>query len=109
MKVGADTLTGNGQKKNFTWTGNTENILLSVKDNPEASFSGQWALFHFINDGRPAYKGQGIYDLEFVKQLNGKDFLINGKKQSYTYELQFSNGNPWGEFSGIRCVAQVTR
>jgi len=42
--------------------------------------------------------------------VNGHDLIVNGKKQSYTYELRFANGNPWGDFAaGLSCVAQVTR
>ncbi|HZW05313.1 MAG TPA: ImcF-related family protein, partial [Candidatus Nitrosotalea sp.] len=110
IKVGNETLAGNGQQKNFTWTGSaTENILPTIKENPEGNFSGTWGLFRFMTDGHAASKGSGIYDLEFVRQVNGRDLIVNGKKQAYTYELHFFNGNPWPEFQGMGCVAQVTR
>jgi type VI secretion system protein ImpL len=109
LKIGNDTLAGTGQQKNFTWTGANENIVSTIKESPEESVSGPWALFHFISDGHPTSKGSGIYDLEFVKQVNGRDLIVNGKRQSFAYELRFLNGNPWGELSSLSCVAQVTR
>lgn len=109
LKIGNETLAGNGQQKNFTWTASGESILATVKENPEESLSGPWSLFHFIADSHSTGRGSGVYELEFVKQVNGKDLVVNGKKQSYTYELRFLDGNPWGEFSGLGCVAQVTR
>ncbi len=109
LKIGSVTLAGNNQQKNLTWTGSGENILASVKDSPEESASGPWSLFHFITDSHQTNKGSGVYDLEFVKQVNGRELMVNGKRQSYTYELHFLNGNPLGELSGLSCAAQVTR
>jgi type VI protein secretion system component VasK len=109
LKIGNETLAGNNQQKNFTWTGNSENILATVKENPEETASGPWALFHFITDSHSTSRGSGIYDLEFVKQVNNREVVVNGKRQSYTYELHFLNGNPWPDFSGLSCVSQVTR
>jgi type VI secretion system protein ImpL len=111
LKMGSDSLSGTGQTKNFTWTAGTgDSIQVTVKDSPENANSGPWALFHFIGDGRPVGRGTGTYVLEFVKQVNGKDLIVDGKRQTYTYELHFASGNPWADFSGgLHCVAQVTR
>jgi type VI protein secretion system component VasK len=109
LKIGNDSLVGNNVQKNYIWTGAAENILATVKDSPEESTSGPWSLFHFITDSHQTNKGSGIYDLEFVKQVNGRELIVNGKRQSYTYELHFLTGNPWAEFSGLSCVSQVAR
>ncbi len=111
LKVGSDTLSGPGQQKTFTWTGAPEEVLVTTKDVPVASFSpSPWAAFHFINDGHPAGKGMGTYDLDFVyKQSNGQDVIVNGQRQSYTYQLQFLGPNPWSGFTGLNCVATVAR
>ena len=110
LKIGNDTLTG-AQPKTFTWTGGNDSVVSTVNNSVEESTSGPWAFFHFINDSHQKNLGNGTYDLEFVKQVNGRDLIVNGKKQSYTYELHFANGNPWGDFAagGLSCVAQVTR
>ncbi|HTW57145.1 MAG TPA: ImcF-related family protein [Terriglobales bacterium] len=111
LKVGNDSLAGTGQQKTFTWTGAGEDVLATQKDVPiGVPRSGPWSIFHFISDGKPVGRGFATYDLEFVRQSNGQDIVVSGKKQSYSYELRFSAGNPWGDFAGgLRCVAQVTR
>jgi len=110
LKVGNDTLSGAGQQKTFAWTGSSEDVLAVQKDVPiGVPRSGPWAIFHFMSDGKPSSRGGGTYILDFVRQSNGQDIVLNGKRQSYSYELRFLNGNPWAEFAGMRCVAQVTR
>jgi type VI secretion system protein ImpL len=111
LKVGSDTLSGPGQQKTFTWTGAPEEVLVTTKDVPIESFPpSSWAAFHFINDGHPAGKGLGTYDLDFVyKQSNGQDVIVNGQKQRYSYQLQFLGANPWSSFTGMNCVATVAR
>jgi type VI secretion system protein ImpL len=110
LKVGSDTLTGTGQQKTFTWTGSGEDVLAIQKDVPiGVPRSGPWAVFHFFADGHPSPRGAATYGLDFVRQSNGQDIIVNGKRQSYSYELHFLSGNPWAELSGLHCVAQVTR
>ena len=110
LRVGNQTLAGVGQQKNFIWTGASEDVLATEKDVPvSAPHSGPWAAFHFIYDGHPALKGAGTYELEFVQQSNGKDIIINGKRRSYTYQLQFPGANLLSQFGGMTCVAQVAR
>jgi len=109
LKVGNEALSGT-QQKTFVWTGSaSDTIATTVKDNVDESASGPWALFHFIKDSRPTSVGPGVYDLQFVKQINGRDQVVNGKTQYYTYELHFLTGNPWAGFSGVSCVSQVAR
>jgi type VI secretion system protein ImpL len=108
LKIGADSLAGTGQQKSFTWTGAPEDILATAKDIPVgAPYSGPWAIFHFMVDGHPVGRGSGTYELLFTEQSNGKDIIINGQKQSFTYNLQFASGNPWAAFSGLGCVSSV--
>jgi len=114
IKIGNETpLTGNGQQKTFVWTGAAEDVLVTTKGVPvESSGPGPWAAFHFINDGHPAGKGTATYDLEFVyKQSNGQDVIVDGKRQSYTYQLQFTGPNPLNlsYFQNLGCVSQVAR
>ncbi len=113
LKVGSETLSGTGQQKNFTWTGAPEEIQILAKDNFLANWGpGPWAIFRFVNEGRPQMKASSTYELNYtVKQSNGQDVVVNGQKRFYTFELQFSGSNPLrlADFSGLRCVAQVTR
>jgi type VI protein secretion system component VasK len=110
LKVGNDSLSGTGQKKNFTWNGSSDEIVATQKDVPiGVSRSGPWAIFRLMSDGHPQNRGSAIYDLDFVRQNNNVDIVVNGKKQTYSYELHFLTGDPWAEFSGLRCVSQVTR
>lgn len=111
LKIGTDTLSGPGQQKTFTWTGTPEEVLVTTKDVPVESFAASpWAAFHFINDGHPAGKGMNTYDLDFVyKQSNGQDVIVNGQRQRYSYQLQFTSANPVFESSGFKCVAMVAR
>jgi type VI secretion system protein ImpL len=111
LKIGNDTLTGAGQQKTFSWTGASESVLVTTKGVPVESLGpGPWAPFRFFNDGHPAGKGMSTYDLEFVyKQSNGQDVIVNGKRQSYSYQLQFSGPNPLMYFPNLGCVSQVVR
>ena len=110
LKVGNDALSGTGQQKAFTWTGASEDVRATQKDvDIGVPRSGPWAIFHFIADGHPNSAGAASYDLNFVRQSNNQDIIVNGKRQTYSYELHFVNGNPWAEFASLGCVAQVTR
>jgi type VI secretion system protein ImpL len=111
LKLGSDTVSGVGQQKNFTWTGASEDVQVSANNIPIGTWPpGPWAAFHFINDGHPAGRGSGTYDLQFVyKGSNGQDVIVNGQRQSYTYQLQFSGSNTWAEFAGLSCPLPVTR
>jgi type VI secretion system protein ImpL len=109
LKIGNEILTGTGQQKNFTWTGGSEDVLVTAKEIPIGSYgAGPWAAFRFINDGHPAGRGAGIYDLSFVyKGSNGQDIIVKGQKQFYTHQLQFTGSNPlhWSDLSGLNCVS----
>jgi type VI secretion system protein ImpL len=111
LKLGGDTLSGAGQLKNFVWTGAADDVQVSANNIPIGTWPpGPWAAFHFINDGHPAGKGSGTYDLQFVyKGSNGQDVIVNGQRQSYSYQLQFIGSNPWAEFAGLSCPVPVTR
>jgi type VI secretion system protein ImpL len=111
LKISSDTLSGTGQQKSFTWTGASDEVQVTANNIPIGSWGpGTWAAFRFINDGHPAGRGLGIYDLEFVyKQSNGQDVIVKGQRQSYSYQLQFTGPNPLPSFSGFSCVSQVAR
>jgi type VI secretion system protein ImpL len=110
LKVGSQSLAGVGQQKTFTWTGAPEDVLATEKDIPVgAPHSGPWGAFHFIYDGHPVGKGASTYALEFVQQSNGKDIIINGKRRSYSYQLQFPGPSPLSGFAGMNCVSTVAR
>jgi type VI secretion system protein ImpL len=110
LKVGTDSLTGTGQEKSFTWTAASEDVLATAKDNPVgASYSGPWAIFHFIADGHPIGRGSGTYELKVILQSNGKPIMLKGEPESYTYQLQFNGGNPWAQFTGLGCVGTAAR
>jgi type VI secretion system protein ImpL len=110
LKIGNEApLSGAGQQKTFNWTGASEQVLVSAKDVPIGSWGpGPWAAFHFISDGHPAARGLGAYDLGFAyKQSNGQDIIVNGQRQSYSYQLQFTGPNPLADFAGLSCVSTV--
>jgi len=109
LKVGNETLSGTGQSKNFLWIGASEDVLATSKDVAiDVPHSGTWAIFHFIYDGHPALAGGG-YNLNFVRQSNGQDITLNGKRQSYSYQLHFSGVDPLVDFGRLNCVSQVAR
>jgi type VI secretion system protein ImpL len=113
LKIGAETLTGTGQQKTFTWTGNPEDALVTTKGVAIESIAPTpWAAFRFMNDGHPAGKGLGTYDLDFVyRGPSGAPIIVNGERQVYTYQLQFLGTNPlrWSDLSGLVCVSTVAR
>ena len=111
LKIGGDSITGTGQQKSFNWTGNPEDVTVTARGTPIGTYApGPWATFHFILDGHPAGKGLGTYDLNFVyKGSNGQDIIVNGQKQYYSYQLQFTGPNPLASFSGLGCVSVVTK
>jgi type VI secretion system protein ImpL len=112
LKIASESpLSGAGQQKAFTWTGTQEQVLVTAKDVPIGSWGpATWAAFRFINDGHPVGRGPGTYDLNFVhKQSNGQDIIVNGQRQSFSYQLQFTGSNPLSGFSELNCVSTVVR
>ncbi len=114
LKVGNESISGTGQQKNFAWTGAPEEVQVTAKGVLLASWPagppGPWAIFRFINDGHPQPKGTSGYELNYtVKQSNGQDVLKNGQKEFYTFDLQFGGALRLSDFTGLHCVAQVTR
>lgn len=106
VKIGNDTLEGNGAQKAFVWTGSSEDIFVTTKGGDTLdSFNGNWAAFHFV--ARAHYLGDG--KLEWVNETNGRPIMLpNGKQKSYDYQLQVSGSeNPFFDLQGMRCVSQV--
>jgi type VI secretion system protein ImpL len=111
-KIGSQSLTGNGQQQSLVWTGAGEDVAVTTKGVVVESDTGPWSAFHFFSNGNPASKGMAIYDLSFVyKQSNGQDVIVKGKKQFWSYQLQFSGSNPLNlfSFSNLGCVSTVAR
>jgi type VI secretion system protein ImpL len=106
VKIGNDTLVGDGAQKTFVWTGAPEDIFVTTKGGDTLdSFNGIWAAFHFV--ARAHYLGAG--KLEWVNETNGRPIMLpNGKQKSYDYQLQVSGSeNPFFDFQGMKCVGQV--
>lgn len=111
LKIGADRLSGVGQQKLFSWTGNGDEVQITTTGGePLQSYAGPWAAFKFVHDSHPESWGPAT-NLEWILQVNGQDVLVNGKKKSYRYELQVNGINPFraSELSGLRCVPTVAK
>jgi type VI secretion system protein ImpL len=108
LKVGNETLTDSGQPKAFTWTGGPEEIQVAARGVPLSSFTGSWAIFRFVAAAHSQVSG-AVTTLEWVIQTNNQTIIINGKEESYRYQLQVDGYNPFrtSEFSGLHCVSQV--
>ena len=106
VKIGSETLAGEGAQKSFVWTGAPEDILVTTKGGDTLdSFNGPWAAFHFV--ARAHYLGAG--KLEWVNETNGKPIILpTGKQKSYDFLLQVTGpANPFFDMQGMKCVAQV--
>jgi len=106
VKIGNDTLEGDGAQKTFVWTGAPEDIFVSTKGNDTLdSFNGTWAAFKFVSKAH--YLGGG--KLEWVNETNNRPIMLpNGKQKSYDYLLQVSGSeNPFFDFQGMKCVSQL--
>ncbi len=106
VKIGSETLAGEGAQKSFVWTGTPEDILVTTKGGDTLdSFNGPWAAFHFV--ARAHYLGSG--KLEWVNETNGKPIILpTGKQKSYDFLLQVSGtANPFFDMQGMKCVPQV--
>jgi type VI secretion system protein ImpL len=112
LKIGADTLTGTGQQKTFTWSGAPLDVQVMARDLPINNYSpGVWSVFRFINDGHPQTKAGNMSEVSYtVRQSNGQEVMRNGQKEFYTYDLQFGGGNVrLSDFNGLSCVSTVAR
>jgi type VI secretion system protein ImpL len=106
VKIGSETLAGEGAQKSFVWTGAPEDILVTTKGGDTLdSFNGPWAAFHFV--ARAHYMGSG--KLEWVNETNGKPIILpSGKQKSYDFLLQVTGpANPFFDMQGMKCVPQV--
>jgi type VI secretion system protein ImpL len=111
LKIGTDTVSGAGQQRLFNWTGNGEEVQIATTGGePLQSYEGPWAVFKFVRDSHPE-TWRPVTNLEWILQIAGKDVVSNGKKKSYTYELQVNGINPFrpAELSGLRCVPTVAK
>lgn len=106
LKIGNDTLEGDGAQKSFVWNGAAEDIFVTTKGNDTLdSFNGAWAAFKFVSKAH--YLGGG--KLEWVNETNNRPIMLpNGKQKSYDYQLQVSGSeNPFFDLQGMRCVGQL--
>jgi type VI secretion system protein ImpL len=112
LRIGADTLSGTGQQKTFTWTGAPLDLEVTTKGKDILnSFPGVWSVFRFVADARSPVTGPSS-NLEWIMQSNGHTIMLPGNKpKSYDYQLQVTGFNPFraSELSGLRCVSQVAR
>ncbi len=111
LKIGADTLTGTGQQKTFTWSGAPLDVQVMARDLPINNYSpGVWSIFRFINDGHPQTKAGNMSEVSYtVRQSNGQEVMRNGQKEFYTYDLQFTGAARLSDFNGLSCVSTVAR
>ena len=64
LEISGQTLAGAGQQRNFTWSGSSEEVRAVAKGTLLGSYSGPWAIFHFVSGARWKPAGAGIHDLE---------------------------------------------
>jgi type VI secretion system protein ImpL len=106
LKIGNETLSGEGAQKTFVWTGASEDVLVTSKsgDVLDSFPAGPWAAFKFVARAHPLAGGK----LEWVSESNGRIVVLpNGKQKSYDYQLQVAGANPFFELQGMKCVSQV--
>jgi type VI secretion system protein ImpL len=112
LKIGPETLSGIGQQKTFTWTGEPGDVQVTTKGGDIlGSFPGPWAVFKFVADAHSQVSGP-ITTLEWIMQSNGRTIMLpNGKIKSFSYELQVTGFNPFrsSDLSGLRCQTPVAR
>ncbi len=108
LKIGTDTLSGTGQQKTFTWTGN-EDVQITSNGVPLGSFSGPWAVSRFVADGYAHHTGSN--ELEYTIKNNDRPVMVDGKPETYSYQLQVSGVNILNPavWSSLRCVPQVVK
>jgi len=108
LKIGTDTLSGTGESKTFNWTGN-EDVQITSNGVPLGAFSGPWAVSHFVADGYAHHTGAN--ELEYTIKNNDRPVMVDGKPETYSYQLQVSGANVFNPavWSALRCVAQVVK
>jgi type VI secretion system protein ImpL len=108
LKIGSETLSGEGVQHTFVWTGASEDVVVTSKsgDVQDSVPAGPWAAFKFIAKAHPLGSGK----LEWVIESNGQPIPLSpGKLKSYDYQLQVpGNVDPFFDLQGMRCVSQVT-
>ncbi len=105
LKIGSETMAGEGTQKTFTWTGAPEEISVTSKGVTLDSATGPWAIFKFVARA----KRMAPNNLRWVIENNGRPVtLADGRIESYDYQLQVAgNANPFFDLQGMRCVSQV--
>jgi type VI secretion system protein ImpL len=110
LKIGKEALSGPTQSKTFTWTGAPEDIQVTTKSNDIlGSYSGPWSIFKFVSEANSPVSGSTT-NLEWILQANGRPIMLpNGKRKSYSYQLQVNGLNPFRlqEWKDTRCVPEV--
>ncbi|MGA2346414.1 MAG: ImcF-related family protein, partial [Candidatus Sulfotelmatobacter sp.] len=107
LKIGNETLSGEGAQHTFIWTGASEDVLVTSKsgDVLDSFPAGPWSAFKFVAKAHQLGGGK----LEWVGESNGRIVMLpNGKQKSYDYQLQVSGSvNPFFDLQGMKCVSQV--
>jgi type VI secretion system protein ImpL len=106
LKIGSETLSGEGTAKGFVWSGAPEDIVVNTKGGDTLySFTGPWAIFKFISTAN--YLGGG--KLEWVSEINGQPVqLPGGKIKSFDYQLEVSGPeNPFFDLRGMKCADRI--
>jgi type VI secretion system protein ImpL len=108
LKIGTETLSGTGQSKTFSWTGN-EDVQITSKGVPLGAFSGLWAVSHFVADGYGRTVGSN--ELEYTIKNNDRPVIVDGKPETYSYQLQVTGVNVFNPtvWLALRCVPQVVK
>ena len=107
LKIGSDTLSGEGTQHTFVWTGAGEDVLVTSKsgDVLDSFLGSPWAAFKFVAKAHQLGGGK----LEWVGENNGQPIMLTPTKQkSYDFQLQVAGGaNPFFDLRSMKCVSQV--
>jgi type VI secretion system protein ImpL len=108
IRIGSESLAGADQSKSFTWTGN-EDVQVTSKGVVLNSFNGPWAVSRFVADG--SAQTASANELRFILKSNDKPIIVDGKPQTYNYQLQVSGSNVFSPatWATARCVPLVAR
>ena len=111
LTIDDQTLAGEGQSKQFTWTGNPGSIVKGTYSTANLPFSGEqglWAPFHFIDDAR--WIQGATPTLEWPLEIGHRpQTLPDGTPVVIRYELSSGAQMFQREGRGMRCPAVGAR
>jgi type VI secretion system protein ImpL len=115
IKIGSQSLAANEPFKTFTWTGSeNESVQVSAKGAPYGSYTGPWAVFHFVSGATWHDAGPNLANLERTMETNGQTMRLpppDNQIMYYRYQLNVTGTNPFrpSEWSNMKCISQVAR